>query len=212
MIIKNFKKFESNEFSNFPTLDEIKEYFYEFTDEVNTFIDDYEFGYIFFFNREYSTERQYDYIDILNTDLSNSLLNFTSDLIILNTPNGVLTRKNLTKLIKSGKEPGYEYIFIHFDESLFQTDKLPILTQCIQTIYSHTGFRPIKSLWSEDYVFHNGKNLIASASGISNGEAEVKTLYGFEGTFVRVSDEEYKKLCDIFMQGDFTPILTKLFQ
>jgi hypothetical protein len=200
MKIKTFKLFESSSENSFPDLDEIKSYFYDFTDEMNTLIDDYEFGYIFFRNRDnvYGIKdyKESDYIDILNTELSNTRLDYTSDFIKLNR-DGKKTHKNLIKLIESGEEPGYEYIFIHFDGSLFQKDKLSILTECIETIYSHTGFRPVKSLWTEDYIDDTG---------------EVETLYGFEGTFVRVKDEEYKKLCDIFVQGNFTPIITKLFQ
>jgi hypothetical protein len=196
MKIKTFKLFESSSENSFPDLDEIRSYFYDFTDEINTFIDDYEFGYIFFRNIHKQDYKESDYIDILNTELSNTRLDYTSDFIKLNR-DGKKTHKNLIKLIESGEEPGYEYIFIHFDVSLFQKDKLSILTECIETIYSHTGFRPVKSLWTEDYIDDTG---------------EVETLYGFEGTFVRVSDEEYKKLCDIFVQGNFTPIITKLFQ
>jgi hypothetical protein len=177
-------------------LEEVKDYFYDFTDEVNTFIDDYEFGYIFFKNKYKSDYRENDCIDILKTDLSNTRLDYDSELIKLNLK-GREIHQNLLKLIESGEESAYEYIFIHFDVSLFQKDKLPILTECLETMYSHTGFRPVKSLWTEDYIDNSG---------------ELVTKYGFEGTFVRVSDEEYKKLCDIFTQGDFTPIITKLFQ
>lgn len=69
------------------------------------------------------------------------------------------------------------------------------MIDCLKTFYSHTGFRLVKSLWTEDY--HEDDNTV--------------TLYGFEGTFVRVSDDEYKKMCQIFQQGNFTPTLTKLF-
>jgi len=196
MRIKTFKLFESSSENSFPDLDEIKSYFYNFTDEMNTLIDDYEFGYIFFKNKYKSDYRENDCIDILKTDLSNTRLDYDSELIKLNLK-GREIHQNLLKLIESGEESAYEYIFIHFDVSLFQKDKLSILTKCIETIYSHTGFRPVKSLWTEDYIDDTG---------------EVETLYGFEGTFVRVSDEEYKKLCDIFVQGNFTPIITKLFQ
>jgi hypothetical protein len=196
MRIKTFKLFESSSEDSFPSLEEVKDYFYDFTDEVNTFIDDYEFGYIFFKNKYKSDYRENDCIDILKTDLSNTRLDYDSELIKLNLK-GREIHQNLLKLIESGEESAYEYIFIHFDVSLFQKDRLPILTECLESFHSHTGFRPVKSLWTEDYIDNSG---------------ELVTNYGFEGTFVRVSDEEYKKLCDIFTQGDFTPIITKLFQ
>jgi cellobiose-specific phosphotransferase system component IIA len=197
MIIKNFKIFESDKSdNNFPEIEEIKSYFYDFTDEVNTFIDDYEFGYIFFNNRYKSDYRENDCIDILKTDLSNNRLDYASELIKLNLK-GRKIHQNLLKLIESGEESAYEYIFIHFDQHLFEKNKLDILIDCLKNFYTQTGFRVVKSLWSEDYV---------------NDSGDVVTRYGFEGTFVRVSDEEYKKLCEIFQQGDFTPIITKLFQ
>jgi len=198
MIIKTFKLFESSSENSFPDLDEIKSYFYDFTDEIDTFIDDYEFGYIYFHNRNRITIQDSkvlasDFIDILNTPLKNTLLEYSANLIRLdNYP----LHSNRIKLIESGEAKAYEYIFIHFDRYLFERDKLPILIECLETMYSHTGFRPVKSLWTEDYIDNFGK---------------LSTNYGFEGTFVRVKDEEYKKLCDIFKQGNFTPIITKLF-
>ena len=61
MIIKSFKLFESNSENNFPDLEEIKSYLYDFTDESDTFVDDYEFGYIIFDGRK-------EFIDILKTN------------------------------------------------------------------------------------------------------------------------------------------------
>jgi len=196
MIIKNFKIFESDKSdNNFPEIEEIKSYFYDFTDEVNTFIDDYEFGYLFFKNRYKSDYRENDCIDILKTDLSNNRLDYDSELIKLNLK-GRKIHQNLLKLIESGEESAYEYVFIHFDQHLFEKNKLDILIDCLKTFYSQTGFRLIKSLWTEDYVDSHG---------------EVVTHYGFEGTFLRVSDDEYKKMCQIFQQGNLTSTLTKLF-
>lgn len=201
MRIKTFKLFESSSENSFPDLDEIKSYFYDFTDEMNTFIDDYEFGYIFFRNRDnvYGIKdyKESDYIDILNTELSNTRLDYTSDFIKLNR-DGKKTHKNLLKLIESGEASGYSYLFVHFEQYLFEKEKLPILIDCLKTFYSQTGFRIVKSLWTEDYVDEN--------------TGDVVTYYGFEGSFVRVSDDEYKKMCQIFQQGNLTPTLTKLFQ
>jgi len=200
MIIKSFKLFESNSENNFPDLEEIKSYLYDFTDESETFVDDYEFGYIIF-------DGKTEFIDILKSDLSDWRLDYICDLIRLNDRWG--TKSMITKssnqfyekainLIESGKAPRYEYIYIHLDKSLFDVDKLETLVECLETIYSHTGFRPVSSLWSEDYV--------------SNISGEVETKYGFEGTFVRVSDQEYNKFCNIFKRGDKTPTITKLFK
>lgn len=200
MIIKSFKLFESNSENNFPDLEEIKSYLYDFTDESDTFVDDYEFGYVIF-------DGKTEFIDILKSDLSDYRLEYICDLIRLNDRWG--TKSMITKssnqfyekainLIESGKAPRYEYIYIHFDNHLFDVDKLEVLLECLETIYSHTGFRPVSSLWSEDYV--------------SDISGEVETKYGFEGTFVRVFDQEYNKFCNIFKRGDKTPLITKLFK
>lgn len=200
MIIKSFKLFESNSENNFPDLEEIKSYLYDFTDESDTFVDGYEFGYAIF-------DGKTEFIDILKSDLSDWRLDYICDLIRLNDRWG--TKSMITKssnqfyekainLIESGKAPRYEYIYIHLDKSLFDVDKLETLVECLETIYSHTGFRPVSSLWSEDYV--------------SDISGEVETKYGFEGTFVRVSDQEYNKFCNIFKRGDKTPLITKLFK
>lgn len=196
MIIKNFQLFESQDLEeNFPSIDEVKSYFYDFTDELGTSIQDYDLGYIFFpspvNHRIFSNLN----IDILNTDLSNSQLDYRSEEIQFNHA-GRKTHQNRLKLIESGEEPAYPFYYIQFDNHLFEKDKLPILIDCLKTFYSQTGFRLIKSLWTEDYV---------------DGQGEVVTHYGFEGTFVRVSDDEYKKMCQIFQQGNFTTTLTKLF-
>jgi hypothetical protein len=201
-MIKKFRQFESLSNEDFPSLEEIRDYFYDFTDEVFTSIDDYEFGYIFFKNRNRENNIENN-IDILKTDISNHILEYERNLLKLNNDyynfkyRHLINNKNLLELIKSGDEPAYEYLYIHFDKCLFEKDKLSILIDCLRTLYSHTDFRPIKSLWTEDYV---------------SADNSVETFYGFEGTFVRVSDSEYEKLCNIFKQGEKTPILTKIFK
>lgn len=198
MIIKKFKQFESIEPNDFPTFDEVKEYFYDFTDEILTSIDDYNFGYVYIKDPDpWGKAKIHGMINILDTVISNTRLEYNAETINLNRENHKRIHKNRIKFIESGEAPGYEYIFIHFDKSLFHIDKLPILIDCLKTLYSHTGFRPIQSLWTEDYV--------------NDDTGEVETLYGFEGTFVRVSDAEYEKFCNIFKQGSKTPTLTKLF-
>jgi hypothetical protein len=217
MIIKSFKLFESNSENNFPDLEEIKSYLYDFTDESDTFVDDYEFGYVIFERaggvsrnsglNPHLSEQKTEFIDILKSDLSDYRLEYICDLIRLN--DSWETKSMVTKssnqfyeeainLIESGKAPRYEYIYIHFNNFIFDVDKLEVLLECLETIYSHTGFRPVSSLWSEDYV--------------SDISGEVETKYGFEGTFVRVSDQEYNKFCNIFKRGDKTPLITKLFK
>ncbi len=190
MIVKKFQLFESNNLDKFPSLEEVKSYFYDFTDELDTFIDDYDYGYLYFNDLD---DKWNSMVDILDTVISNTRLEYGAEFIRLNHER---VNKNKIKLIESGEAPGYDFLFIYFEDYLFKKDKLPILIDCLKTFYSQTGFRLIKSLWTEDYV---------------DSQGEVVTHYGFEGTFVRVSDDEYKKMCQIFQQGNFTTTLTKLF-
>jgi len=197
MMIKKFKLFESSDLEDFPSLDEVKSYFYDFTDELDTFIDDYDYGYLYFkdVNSRGFTQK---FINILDTEISNHRLEYCSELIRINRDTQSEVSKYRIKLIESGEASGYSYLFVHFEQYLFEKEKLPILIDCLKTFYSQTGFRIVKSLWTEDYVDEN--------------TGDVVTYYGFEGSFVRVSDDEYKKMCQIFQQGNLTPTLTKLFQ
>ena len=197
MIIKEFQLFESNNLDKFPSIEEVKSYFYDFTDELNTFIDDYDYGYLYFMDSGHGVPGEWNgMVDILDTVISNTRLEYNAEFIRLNREYDERVNKNRIKFIESGEVPGYDFLFIHFENYLFKKDKLPILIDCLKTFYSQTGFRLIKSLWTEDYVDSHG---------------EVVTHYGFEGTFLRVSDDEYKKMCQIFQQGNFTTTLTKLF-
>jgi len=197
MMIKKFKLFESSDLEDFPSLDEVKSYFYDFTDELDTFIDDCDYGYLYFkdVNSRGFTQK---FINILDTEISNHRLEYCSELIRINRDTQSEVSKYRIKLIESGEASGYSYLFVHFEQYLFEKEKLPILIDCLKTFYSQTGFRIVKSLWTEDYVDEN--------------TGDVVTYYGFEGSFVRVSDDEYKKMCQIFQQGNLTPTLTKLFQ
>jgi hypothetical protein len=197
MIIKEFQLFESNNLDKFPSIEEVKSYFYDFTDELNTFIDDYDYGYLYFMDSGHGVPGEWNgMVDILDTVISNTRLEYNAEFIRLNREYDERVNKNRIKFIESGEVPGYDFLFIHFENYLFKKDKLPILIDCLKTFYSQTGLRLIKSLWTEDYVDSHG---------------EVVTHYGFEGTFLRVSDDEYKKMCQIFQQGNLTPTLTKLF-
>ena len=195
MIIKKFQLFESNNLDKFPSLEEVKSYFYDFTDELNTFIDDYDYGYLYFNDPD---GRWNNMANILDTGMSNARLEYGAEFIRLNREYDERVNRNRIKFIESGEASGYEYIYIHFDEYLFKKDKLDILLNSIRTLYSHTEFRPIYSLWTEDYIDEETGNWV--------------NFYGFEGRFVRVNDEVYEKLCQIFQQGSMTSLLTKPFR
>ena len=196
MRIKTFKLFESSS-ENFPSFDEVKSYFYDFTDEVGTSLSNYEIGYKYFFEPAwYSGDQAIGDIDILKTNLSNYRLLFVSDLIIINKeiPSD---KKNKLKSIISGETKSYEYMSISFKDPLFDKDCLTELIECLKYLYSETGFRPYGLLWTEDYVSADSDDVI--------------TKLGFEGTFFRGSDEEYMKIFQIYDQGSGTKELVKHF-
>jgi hypothetical protein len=219
MIIKKFKIFESNNLeskfpsldevrsyfydfeSKFPSLDEVKSYFYDFTDNIGN-INRFDVGYVYFESARYSrimktSERpDEDFVDISNTTLTNNQLGIINDFVIVNKeiPDN---KKNKLKYILSGDIPSYEYMSITFFDNLFDENNLEVLIHCLKVLYSETGFRPFGCLWTEDYVSDDGDDVI--------------TKLGFEGTFFRGSDEEYLKFCKIFDQGNRTKDLVKFF-
>ena len=186
MRIKTFKLFESSSENSFPDLDEVRSYFYDFTDEVGTSLSNYEIGYKYFFDQKIGD------IDILKTNLSNYRLLLASDFIIINKE--IPSDK---KSIISGYTKSYEYMSISLKDPLFDKESLIELIECLKHLYSETGFRPYGCLWTEDYVSADGDDVI--------------TKLGFEGTFFRGSDEEYMKICQIHDQGDRTKDLVKYF-
>jgi hypothetical protein len=199
MKIKTFKLFESSSENSFPDLEEIKSYLYDFTDEVGTSLSNYEIGYKYFFGKVLKSTFIADDdegVDILKTNLSNNMLCFASDFIIINKeiPND---KKNKLKSIISGETKSYEYMSISLKDPLFDKESLTELIECLKHLYSETGFRPYGCLWTEDYVSADGDDVI--------------TKLGFEGTFFRGSDEEYMKICQIHDQGDGTKDLVKYF-
>jgi hypothetical protein len=200
MRILNFKLFEQKKLQdNFPSLEEVKSYFYDFTDEIGNIIR-FDVGYVYFESERYSRimnikERPVDdFIDISNTTLTNNQLSMSSDFVIVNREVSD-NKKNILKYILSDDIPSYEYMSISFN-SLFDEDKLDILIDCLKVLYSETEFRPFGCLWTEDYPSDDGG---------------VITKLGFAGTFFRGSDEEYLKFCKIFDNGSRTKDLVKYF-
>ncbi len=200
MRILNFKLFEQKKLEdNFPSLEEVRSYFYDFTDEIGN-ISRFDVGYVYFESERYSRLMQTnerpvdDFIDISNTTLTNNQLSIINDFVIVNREVSD-NKKNILKYILSGDIPSYEYMSISFN-SLFDEDKLDILIDCLKVLYSETEFRPFGCLWTEDYP---------------SDDDGVITKLGFGGTFFRGSDEEYLKFCKIFDQGSRTKDLVKYF-
>lgn len=197
MKIKTFKLFESNLSGRFPDFDEIKEYFYNFTDEIGTSLSDYQIGYQYFFEQTDFPFR-ISYLDILKTNQSNSRLFLNSDFIIINKeiPEYLPNKKNLLQNFQNEDVKLYDYMAVMLNENLFEEVQLDELIHSLKRLYDETGFRPYGCLWTEDYV---------------SFDDEVVTKLAFEGTFFRGSDEEYVKICQIHPQGNRSKNLTKYF-
>ena len=86
---------------------------------------------------------------------------------------------------------------IYLNLGTFYPDKLPVVIECLQRLYDMTGFRPTSSVWGEDYVDEDTGDIVSLV------KADLQ-LY-------KVSDLEYKNLCNIFTTGNYTPEITKHF-
>lgn len=194
MIIKKFKQFESVESSDFPTFDEVKEYFYDLTDETSNDLL-YQAGYKFWLKPhrigdpyENILKDKSNFIDVLETDISDKKLSMLSNYASVLNYNGSEHAENALALesIKNGAK-AYRHIMLNFSQgnggyyqSLLKLENYEMLIDCLLTFYRHTDFRPYGDIWTEDYP-----NQITG---------EIETKYGFHGLLVDCSDDEYLKI------------------
>ena len=220
MRIKTFKLFESSSEDYFPSLEEIKDYFYDFTDELDININYFQSGYKYFLKpyNVYQSGNNFgiilkdksNYIDIINTDLSNTRLELSSGYATIDSYNRGKEEWTDSTIyaIKNGAKV-YNHIMFEFTDSSFRKEYLPNLIDCLKRFYHETNFRPYGEVWSEERVIRNG--VVDNDSGIEPGD-ETVLLYGFSGLFVDCSDEEYKKLCEIYSEDRKNSVLiTKHF-
>ena len=228
MRLKKFKLFESKSEDYFPSFEEVKEYFYDFTDELNITIDYFGYGYKYFLkahtvgdlNNNYDKilKDESNYIDILNTELPNKKLLICSDYVsievIFGTINGYNREKEVgsdlsIQAIKAGAK-AYNHIIFEFSDSCIITKEcLPKLVECLKRFYHETNFRPYGEIYLQERPIRNGD--VDKNSGIESGDESV-LFYGFCGLFVDCSDEEYKKLCEIYSKEHPSNVLiTKYF-
>ncbi len=219
MIIKKFKIFESIN-NNFPSLDEVKSYFYDFTDELNININFFQSGYKYFLKPHTVGDLTYkfdsilkdksNYIDILNTELSITRLLICSNYATIENINREkeVGSDSAIESIKSGAK-AYNHIMFQFSDSSFREEYLPKLIDCLKRFYHETNFRPYGEVWLEERVIRNG--FVDNDYGIEPGD-ETVLLYGFSGLFVDCSDEEYRKLCEIYSKDrENNVLITKYF-
>jgi hypothetical protein len=220
MKIKTFKLFESSSEDYFPSLEEVKEYFYDFTDELDININFFQTGYKYFLkphrvgdylgdNFEKILKDKSNYIDILNTELSITTLLSCSNYATIKSSREKDVGSDLAiELIRSGSK-AYKHIMFEFSEYSFREEYLPRLVECLKRFYHETNFRPYGEIRTEERTLRNG--VIDQDWGIEPGD-ETVLLYGFSGLFVDCSDEEYRKLCEIYINDRENNILiTKYF-
>jgi hypothetical protein len=199
MIIKKFKHFESVNFDDFPSLDEVKECFYDLTDEISSNIHTYQAGYKFWLKPHRVGEPytniikdESNFIDILETDISDKKLSMFSNYARVFNYKGSEHAENelALKTIRDGAK-AYRHIMLNFshnyndyEQSLLNLDQYDLLLNCLLLFYKHTEFRPYGDIWTEDYL----RKLNNQNTG------EIETKYGFHGLLVDCSDEEYLKI------------------
>lgn len=216
MKIKTFKLFESSSEDYFPSLEEVKDYFYDFTDELDKNINYFQSGYKYFLKTNLGNnfgiilKDKSNYIDILNTDLSNTRLQLSSGYATIDSYN--IGKEEWTDstiyAIKNGAKV-YNHIMFEFSDYSFREEYLPRLVECLKRFYHETNFRPYGDIWTEERTLRHG--VIDQESGIEPGD-ETVLLYGFSGLFVDCSDEEYRKLCEIYREDrENNDLITKYF-
>lgn len=185
MDILKFKQFESleNDF-DFPTFSEVEDYFYDFTDEIDSKLDGYQSGFKFYLKSNPGVDfkntisKKSNFIDILNTDIPDKRLEFCSYYCYIESINFV-TNMSYLESIKNGAK-AYKHLMIKFD-TLFSESKLDLLIECLKRFYHAEGFRPYGDLWVD----------------IDELPERVEEKLGFVGMLVNCSDEEYIKLSQL---------------
>lgn len=208
MSILKFKQFESNESNfDFPTFDEVENYFHDFTDEIDSKLYAYQTGFKFYLkphpvgeNFKNIVSKKLNFIDILNTDVTDSRLQFLSNYCEIESVNfgNHLGSKISLDSIKGGAK-AYKHLMIQFADTLFSKPKLDLLIDCLKRFYHAEGFRPYGDLWTENSIKY------------INGEVFVEEMYGFCGLLVNCSDDEYIKMCKLIEQREGNKKLIKHF-
>jgi hypothetical protein len=223
--IKSYKLFESLNSSDFLTEEDIKELFYELTDDEEMShckIDN--FGYRFFttdfITRPIRSQLLYDMSfsdDWMNKeckevqdtwknlfiDLSESIPNNIISLAKRNdegvySDDGSYQREwdsLVSKNILNDNIPAYKMVVLNLGG--FKPEKLSIVIECLQRLYDISGFRPTSYIWDEDYADEDSGNIVTYRKAILK-------LY-------KVNDVEYSNLCKIDVEGKLDKELIKYF-
>ena len=214
MGILKFKQFESYEINNFPSFQDVEEYFYDFLDEIDSKLYGYQSGYKFYLEPHPIGEpyraivsKKSNYIDIVNTKIPNKRLEFLSSYCYVDNFNFYVedpSNQICLDSIRNGAK-SYKHLMIQFADTLFSKSQLDLLIECLKRFYHAEGFRPYGDLWTEDYLKQGG------ALGRLAASYGVEEKFGFVGMLVNCSDEEYIKLAQLIEKREYNKKLIQHF-
>ena len=97
--------------------------------------------------------------------------------------------------IENGKIKAYPFIQIKLEP--FGQKHLDKIVDCLERLYDMTGYRPVREMWTEDYV--------------DETSGDVVTLIGCSLYLFNLSDIEYKNLTSIFSTCSIDKEVVKKF-
>ena len=97
--------------------------------------------------------------------------------------------------IENGKIKAYPFIYLRLDP--FESKYLNNVVECLERLYDMTGYRPLREMWTEDYVDE------------SNGD--IVNLIGCSLYLLKLSDIEYKNLTSVFSNNSIDKEVVKKF-
>ena len=213
--LKTYKLFESLNNINFPTEEEVKEFFIELYDDEILFqpLKNFTYGYSFFPHEPITGELKYQFFyaienhtdwesltpDILHGDSWSDLFLDVNDkrnhYMTEKWINGIfISKKDVNesnKLIWENIENGKirAYPVIKFNLGFFESKNKKLVFESLERLYDATDFRPISEVWEESFADENTGNLI--------------DVIGMDLTFYNVDDETYQNLTKVFSSDSF---------
>ncbi len=97
--------------------------------------------------------------------------------------------------IENGKIKAYPFINIKLEP--FGQQHLDRVVECLERLYDMTGYRPVRDMWTEDYV--------------DETSGDVVTLIGCSLYLFNISDIEYKNLTSVFSNNSIDKEVVKKF-
>lgn len=110
-----------------------------------------------------------------------------------------LTNKPFLELfienIENGKINAYPFIYLRLDS--FESKYLDNVVECLERLYDMTGYRPVREMWTEDYV--------------DESTGDIVNLIGCNLYLLKLSNIEYKNLTSVFSNNSVDKEVVKKF-